>query len=145
MVLGFGTYLVVLPIKTQAGEKRITIEYLEADYGEAETLYQAWLVQEQNHKTAAFDSCSCVTFAKSETGFTEAIGYAKNWPINSEQPVIGGVVIFREGLAGHVAYIQNLAGDQIFIKEANYLPCKQTTRIININDPDILGFWKAGD
>lgn len=67
---------------------------------------------------------------------------AKNWPINSKYPVIGGVVITNEGYAGHVAKILDIRYGKLLLEESNYVPCTITkTREIEISSPLIKGYW----
>jgi hypothetical protein len=86
--------------------------------------------------------CSCVIFAKLITDFQQIVGYAKNWPINTSSPEIGGVVITNENPKwGHVAVIKEIKENSIIVDETNYKPCAKTTRELSLNDPAILGFW----
>ena len=86
--------------------------------------------------------CSCVSFAKSKTGFTKSVGLAKNWPRNSVIPVVGGVAISRESSAGHVMYITAVRDGEFDYTDANRVRCKLTTGTMKINNPILLGFWK---
>ena len=139
--MGLGASLVAFPEKavslTQPNEQYV----LQPDYEGAEKLYQEWKAKQIT------ETCSCVAFVKRLTGFNEPVGYAKNWPVNSKVPVVGGVVITNESSfggvrTGHVAYISAIDGDTLTLLEANYVRCKQSTRKLNINDKRILGFWK---
>lgn len=86
--------------------------------------------------------CSCVTFAESQTGFAGPVGAAKNWPINSIWPVVGGVVVTYESSLGHVAVIKAVIGNMLILDEANYVRCTHTTtRELPIDSPLIKGFW----
>lgn len=85
--------------------------------------------------------CSCVAYAKALTGFSETIGLAKNWPVNSSVPVTGGVVILDASKDGHVAYITDVTATDFGIKEANYSRCALTVRRILLTDPTIVGYW----
>ena len=87
------------------------------------------------------NACSCVLFVKAKTGFTQSVGAARNWPINSQSPLPGGVVITRESSLGHVAYILEVNADSIVVIEGNYSHCKVTTRTIPLNSPIIKGYW----
>ena len=91
-----------------------------------------------------YDPCSCVSFVKFVTGYTEPVGNARNWPKVLSLPFVGGVVITNESPAGHVAVITHVDIDNetITIVETNYKPCQKGTRELNINSPKILGYWK---
>jgi hypothetical protein len=86
--------------------------------------------------------CSCVLYGKQLTGYSNPVGYARNWPKNSTEPTIGGVVITSESNVGHVAVITGIQGGKLILREANFIPCKETIgRELDINSPLILGFW----
>jgi hypothetical protein len=90
--------------------------------------------------------CSCVNYVKALTGFSTTIGLARNWPINSSTPEIGGVVITTESRpgtsTGHVAYIRDVQDGFLILNEANYVSCRQTTgRKLAIDSPLIIGYW----
>lgn len=85
--------------------------------------------------------CSCVLYAKAITGYREVVGYAKNWPKNSETPQVGGVIITNESYAGHVGVITQVQEDSITITEANYRKCQVTERTISITSTVIKGYW----
>ena len=110
----------------------------QPNYEDASRLYREWQADQIK------ETCSCVLFSKRLTGFTQSVGYAKNWPKNSEVPVIGGVVITSESSGfntGHVAVISEINGDTLTLLEANFERCKHTTRKIKTNDKVILGYW----
>lgn len=86
-------------------------------------------------------NCSCVNYAKSLTGFNTPIGRAKNWPINSSIPVVGGVVVFKWLSTGHAAVVTDVTETDFGIKEAHYVGCSITIRRIPLNNPTIIGFW----
>ncbi len=143
MLLGLGvSLLAVFPnaaiSQTTDNEelKPPPIEYLEATpdlVAQAETLYKA--------KKANLGFCSCVTFVKGIVGVQVSMGAAKNWPVNSSLPSIGGVVVTKESPYGHVAYIKSISGNTMTLTEANYVPCRKSERKMQIDDPMIIGFW----
>lgn len=129
---------------------------LEADVAVAEALYKEWQIEQAKAQTIQKKSnkykkqaqnytnyCSCVLYAKSQTGFTQSVGNARNWPKNSKTPMVGGVVVTNESRAGHVAIITKIEDSLLFIQEANYSRCKLSSRTINVRDPRIIGFWKG--
>lgn len=140
--MGLGiTSVIAFPNRAISLTKVYEFETLQPDYAGAERLYQEWKAAQIK------ETCSCVAFVKRLTGFDKSIGYAKNWPRNSEVPVIGGVVITSESSfdtfrTGHVAYILDINDDTLTLLEANYSRCKQTTRKIKVADKKIIGYWK---
>lgn len=84
--------------------------------------------------------CSCVEFAKwylERQG--EVWGWAGDMKPTSLIPYAGGLVITNEG-QGHVAVINRVWQGKIELTEANWLPCQQTSRVIDMNDPKIVGY-----
>lgn len=114
---------------------------LTVDPEDVSRAYKNWLIE----KTQQTGFCSCVTFVKRLTGYDKSVGTAKNWPINTKTPTVGGVVVTNESPSGHVAYIMGVNGNLLTVKEANWVHCKLTTRTINTDDRIIKGFWEVGD
>ncbi len=146
LVLGIGGLCLVFPDKVVSQTTYDeTIHHsqpavLEANYensAKAEVLHKA--------EQASTGFCSCVQFVKGLTGYDKVVGKAKNWPINSTLPSVGGVVITRESSAGtytgHVAFITSIEGNTMTLTEANYIHCKKSQRKMQIDDPIIVGFW----
>lgn len=110
-------------------------------------LWEAWQV-EQSRKTAnlaaskGFDPCSCVSFAKWATGVNPgSFGLAKNYPVNSVYPVVGGLAVFDSGGTGHIGVVI-VVGPQIFrIKEYNWKPCSYSERDIPYDQTNLKGFY----
>lgn len=90
-----------------------------------------------------YSSCSCVSYAKYKTGFTQSIGNARNWPTNSDQPSIGAVIVTYESARGHVGIVSHWDASYVYLEsEANYASCRMTYgRKIPINSPLIKGYW----
>jgi len=86
--------------------------------------------------------CSCVTFAR--TLLPELpLGEAKDLVPNSPYPRVGGVVIVNYDGRYHLAYIYDKvrSNGDIPLHDANLEPCRETWRVINIEDPRIVGYW----
>jgi len=98
----------------------------------------------QSRPSGRYNPCSCVSYIKSLTGFTQSIGYARNWPVNSKIPTPGAVIITYESRAGHVAIVDHADANWVYIQsEANYSRCRVTyTRKLPLNSPLIKGYWK---
>jgi len=147
VLLAFGISLLVAlaPRKTTSStityEKQSTIEYfLEPDYEASERLYQEWL--RKNKQKGSFDPCSCVSYARWKTGINVgSIIKAKNHPVNSDVPIVGGYVIIYESYAGHIAVITEIFNDTIIVEEYNYSPCNYSTREIRKNSSLIKGYY----
>ena len=88
-----------------------------------------------------FDPCSCISFIKSKMGRFEPLGYPNIMIPNAEIPWPGYAVLTDEGPYGHIALILHIEGSNLLISEANYQPCKVSTRSLDISDPRIRGFW----
>lgn len=142
--MGFGiSIMMVFPEKTISLNLPATeskIEYLEADPVVVEKLYRQWFSEKP--KQGNFNPCSCVSYAKWKSGINVgSIGAAKNHPINSKEPKVGGLVILRESAFGHLAEVSQVWEETIVISESNHIPCKTGTREINRNDNKIIGYY----
>lgn len=94
--------------------------------------------------STGYNPCSCVSYAKFKTGFTQSIGKARNWPTNSDTPSRGAVIVTYESSAGHVGIVSHWDDTYVYLEsEANYSRCKMTYgRKIAINSSIIKGYWK---
>lgn len=145
----------VITVESDETFKQIEDEqnYLEANNEISEQLYQQWLAKrvqmEQNKRREGnqYDPCRCVTYARYRTGFREPIGtgkelgWAKHWPINSDKPVVGGVVITDQSKYGHTAYIEVVESDSFSVSHVNYGKCGLFRTTYKLNDSRIIGFW----
>ncbi len=118
----------------------VSQEFLEPDPEAVQQLYQEWLASKVQKKVS-FNPCSCVSLVKALTGYTQSVGRARNWPINSKWPAVGSVVVTSESSAGHVAYIIGIEGNTLLLDETNWMPCQRGKRRLSMDDPSILGFW----
>lgn len=97
-----------------------------------------------------YDPCSCVSYAKWLSGinvgsmslYGAGIG-AKNHPVNSATPVVGGLAVFKSGVgmssSGHLAVVIDVQGNLITTKGANEISCVAGT----ISHYDLgLDYWK---
>ncbi len=99
-----------------------------------------WVAADKAKQTTS-GFCSCVNFAKRLTGYASVVGAAKNWPTNIDRATVGGVVVLKESVSGHVAYITSVSDNSFTVAEANYISCKKSNRVISLTDPEIIGFW----
>ena len=91
-----------------------------------------------------YNACSCVSYAKYKTGFTQSIGAARNWPVNSQIPTKGAVIVTYESRLGHVGIVSHWDDTYVYLEsEANYSRCKMTYgRKILLTSKIIKGYWK---
>lgn len=101
-------------------------------------------VKPQTFQQTSLNLCSCVLYLEQKYGFNiGSIGQAKNWPINSQTPEVGEVVITSESNLGHVAKIMDIREGNLILDESNYSKCQHTTgRKLPIDSPLIKGYWK---
>jgi hypothetical protein len=87
--------------------------------------------------------CSCVTYLRTLIPSLPLVDakHFKDFP--RATPQVGGVAIFYYPTSGeyHVGYIAKLNDSGFLLKEANYEPCKVSTRLVEWNDPRLVGFW----
>lgn len=55
-------------------------------------------------------------------------------------PYEGGLVITTEGNVGHVAFIEAIHGTKMTVREANYVHCQITSRVIDMSYEAIRGY-----
>lgn len=94
-------------------------------------------------QNSGFSACSCVSAVKYWTGYTKSVGAARNWPVNGGTPQVGGVVISNYSWAGHVDLILgvDLGKRRMWVLGANWESCKVTERWMDMDDPNIIGYW----
>lgn len=84
---------------------------------------------------------NCVLYTKYLLGrLNESWGIAQDIKPTSTIPYVGGVVLTKEGKFGHLAIIEKIEGDTLYLKEANYTPNKITTRELSVDSPLIRGY-----
>lgn len=87
--------------------------------------------------------CSCVLYAKWLAGREDEFwGTAKYIKANIPEPEVGDFILTRESAAGHVAYIWLITDDGYFVREANYIPCREGERFIPKESRLIRGFYR---
>ena len=84
---------------------------------------------------------NCIKWARWYLNREEEVwGYPREIQVTQE-PRINGVVVTNEGFFGHVAVIQGIVGDTLYLIEANYIPSQVSTRSINIDNVLIRGYY----
>lgn len=93
-------------------------------------------------KGYGFNPCSCVSYARYKTGINVGpIGVARNHPVNSIVPVVGGLAVFGGSSTGHLVAVVALGPETFRIAEYNHVPCKYSERDIRYDDPLLKGFY----
>lgn len=83
----------------------------------------------------------CTWYVAQKKNISTSFGDARYWPINSQEPQAGEVVITKESPRGHVALVEAVDGDNITLSEMNYAGWgKVSTRTINKNSWFIKGY-----
>jgi hypothetical protein len=86
--------------------------------------------------------CSCVLFAKAKSGRNPgSVGFARNWPVNSQTPQVGAVILTRESSAGHAGVVTGVDSEWVYVNDANYSRCRETNRKLPINSHLIRGYY----
>lgn len=83
---------------------------------------------------------SCVLFARWYLNRDEIRGIAGAIKPSSQEPKIGSVVLLKEGKLGHVAIVEGIEGDTLYLLEANYISGKITRRQIQKDYDRIKGY-----
>lgn len=87
--------------------------------------------------------CSCIKTAR-RLGI--AIPYNTNASdfIPNTTPHVGALVLFKfTNDIYHVAYIDKITNDGLFILQGNKEKCKYTEEWISWDNPYLIGFWKS--
>jgi hypothetical protein len=94
-------------------------------------------------------ACSCVRYVRAKTGFTQSFGpkgkegWARYFPVNSNQPSAGAVIVTYESSLGHVGIVSHWDDSYVYLEsEANYSRCRITYgRKIPRNSKLIKGYY----
>lgn len=92
-------------------------------------------------------ACNCQKYAANELGISFGAPRAASIKANSSTPEVGVAVLTRENsygtASGHVAIVEKVTEEGIYVKEANYIRCAVTSgRFIAFNSGKIRGYWK---
>ena len=87
-------------------------------------------------------NCSCVSYARSISPYQPPkVVYAKQIPITSQTPKVGGWVIFDYQPFGHTEIIIDIGDGVIRTEGFNLEPCRILKRVISVDDSHILGYF----
>jgi hypothetical protein len=98
---------------------------------------------------AAVNLCSCVRFVASlipSAPLIDARWYATVFKERT-YPAVGRIAMFKYGekvTESHVAIVKKIEDDGFWVEEANWKPCKKTTRFIKWSDENLVGFLDLG-
>jgi len=81
--------------------------------------------------------CSCVLYAHSQ-GVDVPLINADDIQPNSSPAILSGILFGY----GHVGVIYAFSEEGFYIKEANFKKCEITRRLVEFNDPHIIGFYR---
>lgn len=87
----------------------------------------------------------CTWYVAQQKGIHTSFGNAKEWPVNSQTPQVGAVMVTYESWRGHVAFVESVNGDQITVSEMNFgkgfsMFGKVSKRTVNIRLIPLKGF-----
>lgn len=102
----------------------VTVEKLSEDYRQTQLkLEQSLRIKIKTIKKAGNAinrACSCVAYTLARMGIgSMGLGSAKNYPVNSKIPVIGGYVVFYGGKDGHMGFVTAVNGKNFTYDEGN--------------------------
>lgn len=102
--------------------------------------------QSQKRSETSNLASSCVNYAHAVLGIKQPIGWARNQPINSKEPVENSIVVTTESSvgtsSGHLAVVTEVKTDGIVVSEANYIRGKITHgRFIAFDSGLIRGYY----
>lgn len=116
------------------------------DYEAERVAYAAWEKEnapKQIKTSLPYSPCSCVSYIRYKTGYTESVGLAKYWPHPDLFPTLHGVVVTNESAIGHVAFIEGFDGNFMILSETNFINCRYTYgRRLKIDSDVITGYWR---
>lgn len=89
-----------------------------------------------------FTPCNCYAFA---TVLVGRLPKMLDILPNSNYPRVGGLVVLRYKNDKHIGVVQSVEKDGVWIREANFEPCKLGSRLISWDDPALKGFVSYDD
>lgn len=83
-----------------------------------------------------FTPCNCYSFAKLFASLPKMADIVPNTPY----PRVGDIIILQYRVK-HIAVITKVTESGIWVKEANYIPCKTGSRLIEWGDKNVKGYY----
>lgn len=124
----------------QAGEEgcyQIIRKYHDVDPLNFEEATRYFINQYKEGREYLWTGCSCTSTAR-VLGAKLPRGNAIDLIPNIDIPVVGGVVVFDYG---HVAYVEKVTPEGIYVREGNYEKCRITRRLLEWNRTDVKGYY----
>lgn len=89
-----------------------------------------------------FNPCNCWSYVKFKRAGIMPLGYgwAKNYPVNSQTPQVGAIIITYEGSKGHMGIVAGVTETKVIVDDYNYKRCGHTIRELPINSKLIKGY-----
>jgi len=85
--------------------------------------------------------CNCYSYVASQRSIVGGIGLAKYHPVNSQIPRVGAIIVTYESWRGHVGLVTGFDSSQVYIRDANFVPCRLTNRSLALGSSVIKGYW----
>lgn len=85
--------------------------------------------------------CNCVYYVRTQGVKLPKIGDPSKLTPNSDYPRVGGAIILKYGDVWHLALIERVTEEGIYISENNKIRCQHTERLIKWGSPEIQGYW----
>lgn len=85
-----------------------------------------------------FTGCSCIQTSRILGAKVPRVKNANDIKPNTISPHRGGLVVFKYN---HIAVIQKITEEGIYVREGNYKRCRITERLVKWDDPQIRGYW----
>jgi surface antigen len=83
----------------------------------------------------------CTWYVAQEKGITERWGNARDWPVNSQTPKVGAIVVTYESRLGHVGLVTKVDETMVTIREMNYIGYNRvSTRTVDYRTLPLKGF-----
>lgn len=89
------------------------------------------------NKADMWTACNCYSLVKTRIKVPKMAEITPNTPY----PRVNGVIILQYGFLKHIALIESVEEDGIHVLESNYKPCLAARRVIDFDDPKIVGYW----
>lgn len=145
--------VLAFPINTQAQKEQI-IFMVDNSLSQPRVVYRPYpsefkkvtkkqkAISTHNAKALSFDPCNCWSYVYYRLNGNMPIGYgfARNYPVNSLTPRLGGIIITYESKAGHMGIIAGVDDKYVTIDDYNYKRCGHTVRKLARNSPLIKGY-----
>lgn len=84
---------------------------------------------------------NCTYYVASQKPVPNGYGDAKYWPVNSQTPEVGAIIVTYESWRGHVGIIRAVDGYMVTIEEMNYAGFNRvSTRTVDYHTLPLKGF-----